>query len=238
MTSVENRVENNQVKESKFSKVWQVILKGLKIFKAEFITYPLYIMAHPIKGFDEFKRDKKGKLWVAVTFMCFLIFLNIMEYQYTGFIISQVDITKLNSFKEIILIFAIVTVITFANWSVTTLFDGKGKVKEIFSMLGYCLFPLCWAKLGGLIFSNFLTQNEAALHGLIIGIGIFLMCYMGFFGFISIHEYGLFKSVLSILGTILAILIIAFIGILTFDLIQKMSGFVYTIYTEISLRYL
>ena len=37
MTSVENRVDNNQVKESKFSKVWQVILKGLKIFKAEFI---------------------------------------------------------------------------------------------------------------------------------------------------------------------------------------------------------
>ena len=56
MTSVENK----QVKESKFSKVWQVILKGLKIFKEEFITYPLYIMAHPIKGFDEFKRDKKG----------------------------------------------------------------------------------------------------------------------------------------------------------------------------------
>ena len=234
MTSVENK----QVKESKFSKVWQVILKGLKIFKEEFITYPLYIMAHPIKGFDEFKRDKKGKLWVAVTFMCFLIFLNIMEYQYTGFIISQVDITKLNSFKEIILIFAVVTVITFANWSVTTLFDGKGKVKEIFSMLGYCLFPLCWAKLAGLFMSNFLTQNEAALYSLTIGLGIFLMCYMGFFGFISIHEYGLFKSVLSILGTILAILIIAFVGILTFDLVQKMSGFVYTIYTEISLRYL
>lgn len=228
---------NDTKKPSFLSKVLKGLLNGLKVFKREFITFPLYIMSHPIKGYEEFKREKKGKLWVGVVFMLFLIFLNIMEYQYTGFIISQVDITKLNSLREISTVFGLILIITFANWSITTLFDGKGKVKEIFTMIGYSLFPLCWAKLVGLFASNFLTQNEAALYTLLIGLGTFLMGYMCFFGFLCIHEYGLIKCIVTLIFTAIAALVICFIGILTFDLFQKMAGFVYTLYQEISLRY-
>lgn len=238
---VTDKQVNNQVNDEKkpsfITKVLKVIGKFLKVFKAEFITFPLYILTHPIKGFEDFKREKKGKLWVGVLFMCFLVFLNIMEYQYTGFIISTVDINKLNSLREISTVFGLIIIITFANWSITTLFDGKGKVKEIFTMIGYALFPLCWAKLLGLFASNFLTQNEAAMYSLIIALGTFLMGYMCFFGFLCIHEYGLIKSIVTLVFTALAALVICFIGILTFDLFQKMAGFVYTLYQEISLRY-
>ena len=105
-------------------------------------------------------------------------------------------------------------------------------------MISYSLFPLCWAKFICIFVSNFLTQNEAALYSLINGLGIFLMCYMAFFGFISIHEYGLVKCIVTLIATAIAILVICFIGILAFDLFQKMSGFIYTLYQEISLRYL
>ena len=54
-------------KVSFFSKVWTLIVKFLKMFKEEFITYPLYIMAHPIKGYDDFKRENKGKLPVGAS---------------------------------------------------------------------------------------------------------------------------------------------------------------------------
>ena len=61
---------NDTINESKslnfkstLKKIGSALLKGLKVFKEEFITYPLYIMSHPIKGFDDFKREKKGKLW-------------------------------------------------------------------------------------------------------------------------------------------------------------------------------
>lgn len=233
----QNNVEMTENKPSFFAKAWKGFVKFMKMFKKEFISFPLYIMAHPIKGYEEFKREKKGKLWVGLVFMLFLVFLNIVEYQYTGFIISQVDITKLNSLAEIGQVFLIILIITFANWSITTLFDGKGKVKEIFTMIGYSLFPLCWAKLLGLFASNFLTQNEAAIYNLIIGIGTFLLGYMAFFGFLCLHEYGLVKCILTLICTAIAALVICFIGILTFDLFQKIAGFVYTLYQEISLRY-
>ena len=102
-------MNNTEIKQKKtFSDIWKVIVKGLKFFKQEFISYPLYIMAHPIKGFDEFKRDKKGKMWVAILLIVSLIFLNIAEYQFTGFVISQVDVTSLKTLSEIFTILLIV----------------------------------------------------------------------------------------------------------------------------------
>ncbi|MDD4056132.1 MAG: Yip1 family protein [Bacilli bacterium] len=228
---------NENVMKEKVS-VWQSIKKFLKFFKEEFITYPLYIMFHPLKGFDYFKRENRARMDVAICFVVFLIFLRILEFQYSGFVINQVSVTELNSLSEITMVLAPIIVITVANWSITTLFDGKGKMKEIFMMLCYSLFPLVWAKFFGLFLSNVVSQQEEAIYHLVIGLGTFLMCYMAFFGFISIHEFGLLKCIGTLIATAVAILLICFIGILSFDLFQKMTGFVYTIYREISLRYL
>lgn len=231
-------VEQETTKKTTFKDVLRVILKGLKIFKQECISFPLYILAHPVKGFDEFKRDKKAKLWVAIFFLVTFILLNIASYQFTGYVISQKDVTSLHTGREIITVVGIVVILTVSNWSITTLFDGKGKMLEIFMMICYCMMPMLWAKFFGLFISNIVSKNEAAIYNLIQGLGIFLTCYMAFFGLVGIHEYGVIKCVLSILGTILAALVICFVGILAFDLFQKMYGFVYTIYQEISLRYL
>ena len=229
-------MNENVIKEK--LNVWQKISKFLKFFKEEFITYPLFIMFHPLKGFDYFKREKRARMDVALCFVVFLIFLRILEFQYSGFIINQVSVTELNSLSEIVMVLAPIIVITVANWSITTLFDGKGKMKEIFMMLCYSLFLLVWAKFLGLFLRNIVSQQEEAIYHLVIGLGTFLMCYMAFFGFISIHEFGLLKCIGTLIATAVAILIICFIGILAFDLFQKMTGFVYTIYREISLRYL
>ena len=90
-------------------------------------------MFHPLKGFDYFKRENRARMDVAICFVVFLIFLRILEFQYSGFVINQVSVTELNSLSEITMVLAPIIVITVANWSITTLFDGKGKMKGKFS---------------------------------------------------------------------------------------------------------
>ena len=235
--NAKNLVTTEEKNDSQIRKFWSKVVKFLKWFKEEFIKFPLFILFHPLKGWDEFKREKRGKMSVAIWFVIFVIFLSIMEYQYSGFIVKQVEVTDLKMLAEIAYIIAPVVLVTVANWSITTLFDGKGKMKELFMMICYSLYPVAWTKLIGLFLSNVVSQQEKAIYTLVIALGIFFMCYMAFFGFISIHEYGLLKCVATLIATAVALLVICFIGILCFDLIQKIAGFVYTIYREITLRY-
>lgn len=219
--NAKNLVSTEEKNDSQIRKFWSKVVKFLKWFKEEFIKFPLFILFHPLKGWDEFKREKRGKMSVAIWFVIFVIFLSIMEYQYSGFIVKQVEVTDLKMLAEIAYIIAPVVLVTVANWSITTLFDGKGKMKEIFMMICYSLYPVAWTKLIGLFLSNVVSQQEKAIYTLVIALGIFFMCYMAFFGFISIHEYGLLKCVATLIATAVALLVICFIGILCFDLIQK-----------------
>jgi|SRR5690554_4679797 len=215
---------------------WPKIKSKLKYFYEEFIKFPAYLLSHPLKGFEEFKREKRAKMSVAITFIIILIFLNILAFQFSGFEVNQNELKDLNSFAEITYILAPIFLFTIANWSVTTLFDGKGTMKEIFLMISYSLYPLIWSSALNLILSNFLTGEELAIYYLISGVGMFLMGYLIFAGMISIHEYGVAKNITTILVTVLAAAIIVFGLILFYDLFQKMYGFLYTIYQEITLR--
>lgn len=230
-------METSIKKENKFFKVVKLKLKQLgKFLVDDCLKFPAYILGHPLKGFEEFKRYKKGKISVSLFFMVLMILLNIMAFQYNGFIVNQNNIKDLNTIAQIAIIGGAVLVLTIANWSVTTLFDGKGNMKEIFMMICYCLYPLIWSTLLGMILSNVLSKDEMAIYYLVVGLGIALTCYMAFFGIISIHEYGLVQCLLTILATAIAAFIILFACLLFFDLFQRVYGFVYTIYREITIR--
>lgn len=212
------------------------VKSSLIYIREEYIKFPLYLLSHPLKGFELFKREKRAKTSVAVVFIVLLVLLNILSFQYSGFEVNDNDIKDLNSIAEITYIVGVVVLLTVANWSVTTLFDGKGRMKDIFQMIGYSIFPLLWSTAAGIILSNVLTGEELGIYTLVVSIGGILTGYMVFMGMISIHEYGLGKNILTILFTIAAAAIILFVLLLAFNLFQTMYGFLYTIYQEITLR--
>ena len=197
----------------------------------------MYILTHPIQGFTEFKNEKKAKMWAAISILVLYVLMEIFAYQYEGIITNKNNPEKFNSLQ--IIIYGVIppVVLAIANWSVTTLLDGKGRMKEIFMMICYSLVPTMLIGYLNILLSNVLTLDEAQFITLLNIIGWVLTGFMVFMGLVVIHEYGMGKTLWSIILTILAALIIAFIALLIFDLAQQIYGLVYSLYKEITTRY-
>ena len=142
-----------------------------------------------------------------------------------------------SSLQEIFAVFLLVILFTVGNWSVTTLMEGKGKYKEILMVTGYALFPLIIIGYPSVFLSNFLTLEEMAFYGLLMYIAYGLTAWMLFMGILNIHQYGLAKTIGSLILTVVSMSVMMFVGLLFFDLIQQFISFIASIYEELSLRY-
>ncbi|MCF7930603.1 MAG: YIP1 family protein [Acholeplasmataceae bacterium] len=209
----------------------------LKRIWNDYFLFPKYLVFHPFDGFDEFKRYKKGKMSVALVFILLFAFFRIFSYQNLGFLINENNPLLLNSLQEIFSVFLLILLFTVANWSVTTLMTGKGNFKEIVMVTGYALFPIIIIGFPSVILSNFLTLEEMAFYHLLMYVAYISTGWMLFMGILNIHQYGLGKTILAFIVTVVSMSVMMFFGLLFFDLIQQFISFIASIYEELNLRY-
>jgi hypothetical protein len=84
--------------------------------------------------------------------------------------------------------------------------------------------------------SNFYSIDEGFFYYGTISFGLGLSLYLIFMGIRSIHEYSVFKTVVTILLTFLSMTVIIFMGLLAINLAQQIILFIQTIIKEITLR--
>jgi hypothetical protein len=209
----------------------------LKALLEQYVLFPKHILFHPFDGFEAFKRYKKAKMSVALVFIFLYAFFRIYQFQYESVLINPNNPLMLNSLQEIFSVVLLVFLFTVGNWSVTTLLEGKGSYKEILMVTGYALFPLIIVGFPTVFISNYLTLEEMALYQLLMGIAFALTGWMLFMGLLNIHEYGLFKTIGSLILTVLSMSVMMFLGLLFFDLIQQFIAFIASIYEELQLRF-
>ena len=211
--------------------------KFIKNFINDFIKYPLYLMTHPIQGFDDFKRENLGKAKAAFTFIIISSLYPVFAYNGLGFHINGNDPDKFNAILLFLTIFAPIILLAVGNWSVTVLFNGKGTLLDIIKLFGYALFPFMICSYVGIILSNFLALDEMGIYNLVMIGGALLLVYNVFFGLMGIHEYSVSKTIATIGLTIVSVAIILFCCLLLLTVFQRVIDTVLSIYNEILQRY-
>ena len=196
----------------------------------------LHILRHPIYGVFDMKREKTGRYRDGFILILLTIAAVIFNRQMRAFVFNPYYNVPLNIIKEIALVVIPVVLFSLANWSVTTLAEGKGSFKDIFLVTCYSLMPLIIFQTVTPIISHLMTLNELAYLQMIDAVGYGWMLLMLVLGIQEIHEYSMGKMIKTTILTIIGAAIIVFIALLFFSLLQELGSFIYSVYREFSLR--
>lgn len=195
-----------------------------------------YTLFHPMKGFTDCVEKQSYSIPFSILIALLLFFLTIIQHQYTGFCFNYRDPLKIN----VLMIFAATVLLlvlwAFGNWAVSTLLDGKGRVKSILYVSSVALVPYLISLVITVIGSNILVTDEGMF---ITWISLFGILWSGFLmvsGLMVLHDYSFGKTLWSILLTVFLLVVVAFVAVLMFSLFQQTVSFFVDIYNELTFR--
>lgn len=203
---------------------------------AEKLKYVFYVIFHPADGFWDLKREKRGSLSASLTFVALTVLTLGMEKLNTAFLFNENRISEVNVMVDVITVLLVFTLWCVANWCTTSLMDGKGRMKDIFTAIGYALFPIILIRLPLVLASYVITAEEGAFYYIFGFISYAWTAILIFMGTMMTHEYSLAKTIFTCIITVLGMGIILFIGLLFFNVISEIIVFVSTIYKEVRFR--
>lgn len=191
---------------------------------------------HPVEGFEDLRWKKQGSMRIAMGIVLLLFISMVVHRQLMGFAFNDAYVKVFN----VVPIFVRSVVYFFAwvvgNWSICTLLNGEGTLKKICIYSAYSLIPYICGVFLMVFISNFAVYDEAiwlsAIYYLGMGWSIVLMIQ----AMRAVHQYSFKKTLLSMLLTLVAMLLILFLAVLLVSLFQQVYLFCYTIYTEIAYR--
>ena len=198
---------------------------------------PLYPILHPVEGFQEMRYHKTGSLGISTLFVFLLFFALFAKEQLFGFAF-RVDVNPedLNLPLLFALSVGLCLLFTAINWGICTLFDGSGRLKDVWIVVGYSLAPYVACVILAAVLSQFLTSEEAIFIEALQGFGALYSGFLLIKGIEAYHEYSFRGSIVSILCTLVGILLTILLGILLFSIVQQFVAFFVTVYQELLLR--
>ena len=198
--------------------------------------FAFYCMTHPLDGYWDLTHEKRGSMAVANTILILTLVARIASLQFTSFIFIQVYWPEVNIFLYLGSIVFPLALWVVGNWALTTLFDGKARLPQIYMATCYAMLPYPLFQFPLIIFSNMVTVNEAEFYGVINTVVLVFCAIYIVVAMMQIHEYTMSKTILFTAFSIFAMLVIVFILLLFFSMISQGIAYFVSIVREILFR--
>jgi hypothetical protein len=193
-------------------------------------------MRRPLDGYWDLIHEKRGSMAAAHTIMVVACIVEVVRLVLSNFQFINVNLEFFSAWWAVGGMVVPVLLWSVANWMLTTLFDGKGRIRDIYMGMAYAHAPLIIINIILVPLSHIITYDEGAIYWVMSTLATFWFMLLVVCAMKEIHDYSFGKAVLTSLLTIVAIGVLVFIGIMFFAVISDGFAYFYSIGQEILFR--
>jgi len=202
------------------------------------LRYSLYVAIHPIDGFWDLVHEKRGSMGAAHVIVAATVLVEIMRITLTSFQFVTVNMEQFNAAIVVMRVVIPLLLWTVANWGLTTLMDGKGKMSHVYMGVSYAMVPYALINAAMIILSRFITYEEGAVYWILAGLAVLWMAVLIFAGMMMIHDYTPLKTLFSSFLTLVGMGIMVFVFVVFFSLVSDAVAYLVSVYREVLFRLL
>jgi len=200
------------------------------------LKYAKHVIFHPFDGFWDLTHEKRGSLAAAHTFLVLFLLTYLLKLMYTNFQFISAPIQYINIYEQSASMLLPFLVLCVANWGLSTLFDGKGRFRDIYMAMCYALVPYILIQLPLVLISHVISFDEYAYYTVLASISIIWCLGLAFVGLMEVHDYSAGKTVVFLIATVFGAMVILFLVLVFFSLLSDAVGYFVSLYREVIFR--
>jgi tetratricopeptide (TPR) repeat protein len=213
-------------------------LKDLgKIKLVDDFLFMFRFIRQPADSFYYIKKSYRGSMIFAGLIYLWVLVVRILSLYLTGFTFnSYTNLTDIQIGNEIVITLMAFFLWNAANYLISTISDGEGRVRDVIIGSAYSLFPIALFELPIALLSNVLTLNEIFIYSFSMNIIWFWTGMMLVIMVKEIHNYSFSETVRNVLLTLFAMALFLLTGYILYVLFNQLFDFISAIIQEVGLR--
>ena len=200
------------------------------------LKFALYCITHPLDGFWDLTHEKRGTMAAANTILIVTLLVRIMKLRYTSFVVMAVYWEGINIFLYLASVVFPLALWVVGNWALTTLFDGKGRLSQVYMATCYGMTPYPLIQIPLMILSNGITTEEVEFYAVLSAISLIYAALLIVAGMGQIHEFSFGKNLLFTVATLFAMLVMIFLLMVFFSMISQGIAYFISLGRELLFR--
>lgn len=211
------------------------LAQGLKRYRlVDDLVFMFRFIKKPADSFYYLKRDLRGSLGFALLVYLWVVVVRVLTLYVTAFPFSPYTYpSEIRVENEIVTVVVLLFLWNTANYLVSTITNGEGRVRDVVIGTAYSLFPYVLFALPIALLSNVLTLNEVFVFSFSQDLMWAWTALMLFIMVKEVHNYTFGETVRTILLTLFTMAMIALTVYILYILFGQVFDFILTLVREL-----
>jgi hypothetical protein len=211
---------------------------GLQRYKlVDDFVFMFRFIKQPADSFYYIKKNQRGSLTFAFIIYLWVVIVRVLSLYLTGYSFNPyTSVSFIPVENEIMTTVLLLLLWNAANYLISTISDGEGRIRHVIIGSAYSLFPYVLFALPIALISNVLTLNEEFLVSFSTNIMWFWTVLMLFIMVKEVHNYSVGETIRNVLLTLFTMVLFVLTGYILYVLFSQLFDFITAILQEVRLR--